>query len=87
VKTATPNMKAANAKDHASWLRTAVITKATAANCTTARTAAVAIERSTFNRPTLRAQGWSLVNRPDQLLNTANGALVAGATPDESSPG
>jgi hypothetical protein len=48
-------MKAANAKDQASWLRTAVITKATAASCTTARTAAVAMERSTFNRPTHEA--------------------------------
>jgi hypothetical protein len=45
-------MKAANTKDQASWLRTAVITKETVANCTTARTAAVARERSTFNRPT-----------------------------------
>jgi len=55
VKTATLNMKAANAKDQASWLRTAVITKATTASCTTARTAAVAMERSTFNRPTNEA--------------------------------
>jgi hypothetical protein len=52
VKTATPNMNAANTKDQASWLRTAVITKETAASCTTARTAAVAMERSTLNRPT-----------------------------------
>jgi hypothetical protein len=44
-------MKTANTKDQASWLRTAVITKETAASCTTARTAAVAMERSTFNRP------------------------------------
>ena len=51
VKTATPNMKAANTKDQASWLRTAVITKETTASCTTARTAAVAMERWTFNRP------------------------------------
>jgi hypothetical protein len=55
VKTATPNMKAANIKDQASWLRTAAITKATAASCTTARTAAVAMERSTLNRPTHEA--------------------------------
>jgi hypothetical protein len=48
-------MKAANTKDQASWLRTAVITKATAASCTTARTAAVAMERSTFNRPAQEA--------------------------------
>ncbi len=32
-----------------------MITKATAASCTTARAAAVAMERSTFNRPTHEA--------------------------------
>jgi hypothetical protein len=52
VKTATPNMKAAKTKDQASWLSTAVITNATAASCTMARTAALAMERSTFSRPT-----------------------------------
>ena len=32
-----------------------MITKATAASCTTARTAAVAMERSSFNRPSREA--------------------------------
>jgi hypothetical protein len=34
-----------------------------------------------------RREGRLLMDRPDQLLNTAQGALVAGATSDESPPG
>jgi hypothetical protein len=34
-----------------------------------------------------RRQRVSVVDRPDQLLNPAQGTLVVGATPDESPPG
>jgi hypothetical protein len=64
-------MNAANTKDQASWLRTAVITKETAASCTTARTAAVAMERSTFNRSTHDAQVASMT-KTTSAITSAN---------------
>jgi ferredoxin-NADP reductase len=41
---------------------------------------------TSFRRPE-SAQRRSLVDRPDELLNPTQGALVAGATSDESPPG